>query len=309
MTSRTFVAIGLLAFSLALPVGAANILVYGPSLAPNNCATPDESLAQYLHPEGGCDPNPLPLVNEATVAADNGHNVTVVDEATWSSMSQGQFAAFDAIVIGDAGCDYSNGEDLDAVDANKAIWSPVVTGNITINGFDAFYHYYQNALSTAGARALAGNGIDFAASGSGTGLYYSAGCRSFGDLEGGTIIPIDFLSGIGSFEADTDGGGDAILIEQPGHPAIVDATEENLSDWGSSTHTVFTSWPGSFDVLATVDNDGGPEGGGISGPVILATEGRVTPLAVPTLSTWSLAGFALALGGLALWALGRRRTA
>ncbi|MBZ0090585.1 MAG: hypothetical protein K8H90_09430, partial [Thermoanaerobaculia bacterium] len=154
--------------NVAVPAHGADVLVYGPSLAPANGGD-----AVTLGRNGATDAPAGPtVVNEATIATDHGHNVTVVDEATWSGMTPEQFAAYDAIVIGDAGCDFSDGEDLAAVDANKSVWSPVVTGNVAMNTFDAFYHIFQDATVEAGARALAGSGIDFAASGDGTGLYY-----------------------------------------------------------------------------------------------------------------------------------------
>jgi len=272
---------------------AADVLVYGPSLAPSNEA------------KG--------VVNEATVAEDEGHDVTVVDEGTWSSMSTGQFASYDAIVIGDAGCDFSDGEDLDAVNANKGTWSPVVTGNIVMNTFDAFLHIFGGATE-AEATGLAAAGINYAASGPGTGLYYSNGCRAFdtGDDDKGTPpdFSLEFMSLFGFFGLARNSPDNIIFIE-PEHPALDGPTEEGLSCWGSSTHGQWVDFPDDFEVVADGDEEieckdekaiqaskGSDETPTL--PVIIARDGRpvVGPI-IPTLSPIGLGllGLVLAVFG------------
>ncbi len=283
---------------------AADVLVYGPSLAIANCGE-----GELLHGNHVGDPcesllGPPALANEATVAADNGHVVTVVDALQWAAMTRPQFEAYDAIVIGDAGCDFSNGEDTETLNDTRGTWNPAVTGNVTINTFDAFYHIYQDADSEAGARALAGSGINYAASGEGTGLYYSNGCRSFtegGEPLGGDVdVTLDFLSGIGTFRLNTGPSGDSISLVNPGHPAVVGATNANLSSWGNSTHAYILQTPG-LELLAQ-GSDGEELGGGGAGDVIYAgipVGGGPSILEVPTLSSLGLAGFGLLLAALA----------
>lgn len=303
---------------------AADVLVYGPSLAPQNCgsdAVPGS--AQGGAPEGDCLAGGDPVVNEATVAEDRGHDVTIVDQATWSSMTQEEFAAYDAIVIGDAGCDFSDGEDLDAVDANKEVWSPVVTGHVTLNSFDGFWHIFQSESTEEGIRALAGSGIDFAASGEGTGLYYSNGCRGFEDCategclagaritapEGGaSYVVLEFLSELGEFQILTE-SRNAIEIVAPEHPAMLGTTEENLSFWNSSTHATLEVFPQEFEVTAIGGGEEEGGGGGPPAPVVLVRGAAPLPdwVEVPTLTPGPLALLAIGLGASAFVALRRRR--
>jgi len=321
LAPTVFVAASVLGSSSAF---AADVLVYGPSLAPENCGSPEAPTGANPAALGGCRPAGDDVVNEATVASDHGHDVTVVDGPTWSAMTQNDFASYDAIVIGDAGCDFSDGEDLDPVNDNKAVWSPVVTGNVTLNGFDGFFHIFQDANTEAGIRALAGSGIDWAASGAGTGLYYSNGCRDFpvdckaaggcrggsrtAAPEGGDLVTLDFLSELGQFVI-LDESANAITITQPEHPAMAGTTETNLSGWGSSTHAKYDTFPGTFSVAAIgAGGEDAPEGEGDPGPVVIVSGFRPrTWVDVPTLSPAMLALLAVALAGAAAFALRRRR--
>jgi hypothetical protein len=287
-----------LAFFCVSASQAADVLAYGPSLTPSN----DKG-----------------VVNEATVAEDEGHDVTVVDEGTWSSMSTQQFASYDAIVIGDAGCDFSDGEDLDAVNANKATWSPVVTGNIVMNTFDAFLHIFGGATE-AEATGLAAAGINYAASGPGTGLYYSNGCRNFGagddDKGDPDEFSLEFMSLFGFFGL-VDNSPDNIIFIEPGHPALDGLTEEDLSCWGSSTHGQWVDFPNDFEVVAEGDDEiECPDDKAIQAskgdddtptlPVIIARDGRrVGP--IPTLSPIGLGLLGLVLAGLGGFVARRRR--
>jgi hypothetical protein len=105
------------------------------------------------------------------VAQAQGHTVTVASATEWAAMTTDQFAAFDALVIGDGGCD-EDLIDLDGALNTRQTWSPAVTGNITLNGFDPFAHENEPQ-----GQQLVANSINFAASDPrGTGLYFSLGC-------------------------------------------------------------------------------------------------------------------------------------
>lgn len=71
-------------------------------------------------------------VYEQQAVAD-GFDVDVVDDATWSSMTTAQFAAYRAIVIGDWG-------EITAAEGNTAAWGPAVTGNILLSSGDEGSH-------------------------------------------------------------------------------------------------------------------------------------------------------------------------
>ncbi len=92
------------------------------------------------------------------------------------------------------------------------------------------------------------SGIQFAASGQGTGLYVSLSCYYFNVTQPTTV---DFLSEIGSFIVEGQNGcPNAVNILAPGHPAMSGVTSAGLSNWGCSMHEWFSSFPASFAVIA-----------------------------------------------------------
>jgi hypothetical protein len=221
------------------PAGAdpGTVLIYGPSMT---TSTP----------------------NEQTVAEAAGHTVTVVDATQWEGMTTEEFAAFNALVIGDGGCDAPPSL-LDAAVNSRTTWSPAVTGHITLNTFDIFFHNQGQ-----GAEFFA-NSINFAAGGTGTGLYFSLSCW-FG---GGDLTILDQF---GTFTTDGDSGNEVDFL-QPTHPVLAGITNFGLEDWGSSFHNHFVSFPGTFQALLE-DADGNPDL-----PVLLANPGVPSPPApVPT---------------------------
>ena len=192
--------------------------------------------------------------NEQTVAHSQGHTVTVVSATEWAAMTTAQFSAFDALVIGDGGCD-EDLVDLDTVRDTRQTWSPAVTGNITLNGFDPFAHEDE----VEGQRLVA-NSLNFAAGSQAgrTGLFFSLGCW-YEDMGN----PVTIMDQFGTFTADAE-NNNAVDILVPTHPVMAGLTEAGLSDWGNSTHAQFTAFPTSFQPLAN-DVDADPDK-----PVILA---------------------------------------
>lgn len=233
----------------AAPVFAAEVLIFGPS-------------------EG----------IEGDVATGGGHTVTVADEATWTAMTTEQFAAFDAIVIGDAGCESADGI-LDAAIANRATWSAAVNGPITVSTFDPGAH--TDGAGGNQEEELTLNSVDFAASGPGTGLYFAVGCYYNNEEE--PVVPLTILDEFGEFIVDGF-SGDEITIVDGTHPVMTGLTEEGLSDWGSSIHEHFLTFPASFSVLATATGEISIEGteGPVPLPVVLAQGATVTPTPTPT---------------------------
>ncbi len=209
-----------------------SILIYGPTLS-------------------GAVPNEQTLANAA------GYTVTVVDAATWSAMTTAQFAQYDAIVFADPSCTVGTTV-LAAAEANKAVWSAAITGPIYLQGTDPVYH------GNTPAQQMIISGINFAASGPGTGLYVSLSCYYYGVSDG---TPVALLSALGNFEVVGQGNcPNEVTILEATHPAMNGLTDEGLSNWFCSAHDFFTSYPPSFVSLAQVIRPGGAL------PYIIATQ-------------------------------------
>ena len=134
---------------------------------------------------------PLWPQNEATIATALGHAVTVMDPLTWMGLSSAEFGMFDAIVFGDPKCVPAGTRLLEPANMNKANWSSVITGpTIVIGTSPQFYQFAPNAQNDE----LIANGIGFAASGPGTGLYVSLSCYF---VHASSNTPVQFLSGVG----------------------------------------------------------------------------------------------------------------
>lgn len=250
------------AFLLLLPSAptfADAYLMYGPSLAvqlqkDQSPRVPSSAHQDHFHGPStlGRRGDDIPfVVDESHFATDAGHTVTIVDREEWSAMTTEEFAAFDAIVIGDAGCDFDSGALLDPVNANKAIWSPAVTGHLFLHTFDPVYHFNQNGPADGstspeqfqGMVDLSVGGMEFAASAGSTGLYYAHGCRSF---DQGRIEFLSLLAPVNPL----GGSGDDVEIVEAGHPAMSLLTNGALSEWSSSFHDSFGTLGSLFEILA-----------------------------------------------------------
>ena len=90
------------------------------------------------------------------------------------------------------------------------------------------------------------NSINFAASGSSTGLYMALSCAY--ELLGGpqTVTP---LSSFGSFVVS---GPEATTVNvlAPAHPVMDGLDNDSMSGWGSSMHVWFNSRPEGWPALA-----------------------------------------------------------
>lgn len=244
--------------------------------------------------------------DEVTYVTGAGHTVTVWDDATWQAATADDFAPFDAILVGENGCGDPNAPT--ELWANKALWGPLVTGNVLMHGFDD-HNDADNDYD-----GLIVNCAEFAGSGDGLGLCISIQCVSLATAaapEGGSSGTFT-IPGLGDFEVDGE-DGDGIEIVAPQHPAMADLTDAALDCWGNSVHTHIQSFPFDFGVLA-VDNgiscgdrSEAPEGGGaVTGPVIIAKSRRVTIQEIPTLSNVALAALAVLLAAVAAVVLRRR---
>ena len=179
---------------------------------------------------------------ESLLATNAGHTVTVADIATWAAMDTADFAAYDAIIVGDPHCE-GNPAYLGVLDGTKATWSAAITGNKVLVTLDVSLH----AGAHPEADVLSTNAIDYAATGGGTGLSYNSSCAYFGSPPGTPVAP---LSELGSFLLTGDAGND-VDVTDPAHPVVVPLDDAELSNWNASYHAVVTSYPLGWDEVAT----------------------------------------------------------
>ncbi|MBI5309819.1 MAG: Ig-like domain-containing protein [Actinobacteria bacterium] len=180
----------------------------------------------------------------------------------WSAMSSAEFDAFDGIVLGDPTC--ASLGPAAAAQANAALWSSVVDGNVIIIGTDETYHQGQGGtdlMEKAAAFSVAEAGK--------TGAYISLSCYYH---DTAPMTPVPLLSGFGTFTATGVGCyNDAHIVAT--HPALVGLTDTTLSNWSCSVHEAFDSFPISFEVLAIAEDIGNtytaPDGS-VGTPYILA---------------------------------------
>jgi hypothetical protein len=157
-------------------------------------------------------------------------------------MSTAQFASFDAIVFPDPSC-VEGTQLLATAEANKSVWSAVITGPKIVLGTDPQFHRF-----TGQAQQLMLNGVQFAASGPGTGMYMALSCY-YAPTPAKT--PVSILSPFGSFLVETQNGcPSAISIVAPAHPAMAGLTNAGLSNWSCSMHEWFNLFPMTWSALA-----------------------------------------------------------
>jgi uncharacterized repeat protein (TIGR01451 family) len=206
-----------------------------------------------------------------TKAAALGFTVEIADSAAWNAKSAADFATYKAIILPDNAC---AGPPADAV-ATRATWGPQVTGNVLVVGGDPDYHACFSG--TAGAAQMIENGIKFAANDPGkTGAFIPLGCGN------STTV----LSSFGSFTA-TGSSTDSVHIVAV-HPALTGLTDANQSNWRSSTHSGFTSFPGAFVTLAIQDGVGSSPcfaDGHCGAPYLLARGTGVQPVGLNVIKT------------------------
>ena len=199
---------------------------------------------------------------EAQAAAVQGYAADVVNEATWSSMTTGQFDTYAALILGDPTC--GSIDAIASAEANRSTWSSVVDGNVVVIGTDPIFHEGQGGgqlTDSAMAYVLAATGT--------TSLYVTLSCYYEG-AEDNTPVPL--LDAFGTFEVGhADCFNDAHIVAE--HPALAGLDDGDLSGWSCSVHEVFQDWPLNFVVLAIAENFGSvytaPDGT-VGSPYVLA---------------------------------------
>lgn len=216
--------------------------------------------------------DPLPgRVTEATLAKNLGYRITIADAGRWATLTTVDFQAFDAIVFPDPECDFAYPALWDPAVANEATWTAAVNGPVIVATSDPTFHAnYGN--NKAGAKKFARHAIIYAASGPGTGMYFSTSCAYVG---AGPGTPVDALAGFGTFTVQGAGNSN-ITIVAPDHPAMVGLTSADLSKWYSSVHAKLDGFPAEFEVLAVITKPGTP---------VVVARGAVASVTVAPLPT------------------------
>jgi Bacterial Ig-like domain (group 1) len=179
---------------------------------------------------------------EAQAAIAAGKGVDVVDDATWSAMTTAQFAAYDALILGDPTCGFISS----AAEANALVWGAAVNGNVIIIGTDPVFHLSQ------GGGTLTNSGVAFAVSASGkTGAYITLTCHYHGTSP---LTPVPLLDALGTFTVTGVGCfNDAHIVAT--HPALTGLTDAALSNWSCSVHEAFDTIAPGFLPLAIARGD------------------------------------------------------
>jgi hypothetical protein len=231
---------------------------------------------------------------EQQQAEADGFTVTLVTGAQWDAMTASQFAAYQALVIGDPSC--RGDESYAAAQTNASVWEPVVMasgGNKVLIGTDATLHN-TGPTGTHRGDLLEAKGIAFAGAVAGaTGAYIDTSCEfSTSDVDGaapaGTPVPImDGLSTHGPHQFTAGGapcaGSISIVASSGPTSGLHDA---DLSNWGCSVHAFFDHFPSDWTVLALATDPTVPQtysatdvdtGATVSGsPYILLSGGGIT---------------------------------
>ena len=186
---------------------------------------------------------------EAIAAVNLGFTVVDVTADQWLSMSNSDFASFQAIILGDPTC--GSIDDIDAAVSNRTVWSGAINGNVVIIGTDPVFHQ----PSHPGAGTLINDGINFATSQRGkTGAYLDLSCYYSGISETDTVQVLDQF---GSFSVTgVSCVSDVAIVAS--HPAIASLTGADLSGWECSVHETFVAFPPSFIALAIAVDTGSP---------------------------------------------------
>lgn len=166
---------------------------------------------------------------EAAAATALGYTVTVDPPATWDTLTTTAFSAFSAIVIGDpsSGGTCSSAAQADAL-STASTWGAAITGNVAVLGTAPVF------AGSSGASALISDGISYAGSGTGTGLYVSLNCED-STKAAGTTVPL---------LASVEGGGYTVQGESSSCstvPGTVNSWEAaNLTGFNGLTDTRWT---------------------------------------------------------------------
>ncbi|KAK7745930.1 hypothetical protein SLS53_002649 [Cytospora paraplurivora] len=162
-----------------------------------------------------------------------GYTVHVATPEEWNSYTTADFMRYNAIIIPDPTC--GTVSEIDFFDATKAAWGPAIMGNIILIGTDPSFH----ASSRPGALTLIDDGVEFAAAGNGTGLYFALSCY-YDSVASSTVDALSYFGTI-TVRGQLACYNDAHLVANSSALGRLD--DAALSDWSCSVHEVFTGYP------------------------------------------------------------------
>ena len=174
-----------------------------------------------------------------------GATVTMATDASWRAMTTADFAKYQLVVIGEGAGLAGPASIWQTAFDTKAIWTPAITGRVTITTLDPATHA---GYGVAAASVFLKAALQWTASGPGTGLYVGPdlGWRK-----------LDFLSGFGAFTAvgqisPDSVSGDDVTVVLGSSPLMAGSTSASLSSWSVSYHGAVTGFPAPFKMIASV---------------------------------------------------------
>ena len=285
-----------LVLSLAafLMIAAAIVIPLSSSIRHSHAAAPQVLILASSVTSGTATDGSGKSLEQQQAEAD-GFTVTLATDSQWDAMTASQFAAYQALVIGDPTC--QGDESYAAAQTNASVWEPVVMasgGNKVLIGTDATFHN-TGPGGTRRGDLLEAKGIAFAGAVAGaTGAYVDTSCEFSTSDPGdsaappGTAVPImDGLSTHGPHQFTAGGapcaGSISIVASSGPTSGLHDA---DLSNWGCSVHAFFDHFPSDWTVLALATDPTVPQtysatdvdtGATVSGsPYILLSGGGIT---------------------------------
>lgn len=225
----------------------ASILVFGQSGA--RAETGHQALILDSSVSGGASSV------EAQEAIANGFTVTVVDDATWASMTAAQFSEYQLIIVGDPDASLPEVVSQNAAALADAVMarsgSNTKAGNRVLIGTDPLGHYSQ------GGDKLIATGIDFAGVQEGASGLYLTFTNFDPDYDGdGTpdgqqkLLPLLTIDPAATWTQNQSPpcGGSVSLISNAAQFSTL--TTADLQGWGCSVHETFPTFPTDWAPLA-----------------------------------------------------------
>ncbi len=187
--------------------------------------------------------------NEAQAVQNLGLPFSVLTNDQWDALTAQDFASARAIILGDPGCGSLTA--VSAAVSNASVWGPAITGNVIVIGADPMLHF--NFGSSSGAKQITDDGIQLATSTPGfPGAYISLSCY-YSQALPNTPIPLLNNAFDPLHNSFTVQATDADAVTVVGVNSFLTAdTSASLSNWGSTSHEGFDSFPAPFTVFATV---------------------------------------------------------
>jgi uncharacterized repeat protein (TIGR02543 family) len=192
---------------------------------------------------------------EEQIATALGFAVTVVNDATWGTLTAADFGQYDLLIAGDPAC----GGLPPGLVSSAPVYGPVVlglaggrtlAGNRIVVGTDPVFHDGGDFTSPGARGTIIREGIAFASSQPGrTGMYFDATCSD--DFQvAATLTILGALSAGGGWTVDGTPpcGGSVSLIAS--NPSFGDLTTASLQGWGCSVHEAFPTFPTDWSALA-----------------------------------------------------------